>query len=183
MIYKHAIPGNMKTKLFFILTVVFLTSCNGINDDKNEEKGNFSYSDDKKIAIIYDTITKNWFHKNGYVHFIPDKQDLHKIDLIFKKAIKNETFEFLKEPKFKTLKNYYRQYICFINEKGEQIIYVNAFCGVVDTPKEINGESKWEPFDWKNDLLIVEDGGDCYWSIWINLTKQEYYDLIVNGEA
>ena len=37
------------------------------------------------------------------------------------------------------------------------------------------------PFDWKNKMIDISDGGECYWNIKINLTINNYYELNVNG--
>ena len=162
---------------------MLLISCSEFERNDKQKTKNIDYPLDNKMTFINDTISKRWLKINEYSNFLPNNHDLKQIDLIFKNAIENGEFNFLKEPKFENVKKYYRQYVCFINGKGEKIVYINAFCLNLDTPTKINGKTKWKPFDWKNELLIVNDGGDCYWSIWINITKLEYYDLIVNGEA
>ncbi|NCU36630.1 hypothetical protein EOM75_11540 [Candidatus Falkowbacteria bacterium] len=68
------------------------------------------------------------------------------------------------------LDHYKRQYVPVINEKGEMEVWVNCFCG------------NWGINDRTN-ILIVEDGGNCYFNLKINLTKENYYDLMVNGNA
>jgi len=68
------------------------------------------------------------------------------------------------------LKKYKRQYIAVINSKGEKEVWVNCFC---DTWKK----------NWRKELIFVLDGGNCYFNLKINLTKGEYYDLMVNGDA
>jgi len=68
------------------------------------------------------------------------------------------------------LKRYKRQYIPMINNSGEKVVWINCFCNTWDK-------------NWKNDLIIVMDGGNCYFNLKINLTTGKYYDLMVNGEA
>lgn len=64
---------------------------------------------------------------------------------------------------------YMRQYLGII-EDGEQIIYANFFCTIHD-------------IDWRNELVFVSDGGDCFFSVKYNPTSKEFFDLSVNGEA
>ncbi|MGI0108338.1 hypothetical protein [Salinimicrobium sp. WS361] len=68
--------------------------------------------------------------------------------------------------------NYYRQYIPIVNEKGEKEVWVNLSC------KEFYDEN------WKKELLLpVEDGGNCYFNVKINLNKKSYRDLRINSQA
>ena len=64
----------------------------------------------------------------------------------------------------------YRQYVAAINNNHEKEVWINCFC---DTHN----------IDWKKSVVIVEDGGSCYYRLKINLTRKKYYDLSVNGEA
>ncbi len=66
------------------------------------------------------------------------------------------------------LKKYNRQYVAAINQKGEKIIYINCYC----EPNAIN---------WKEELSEVDDGGNCFFSLMINLSLQLTEELDVNG--
>jgi len=68
------------------------------------------------------------------------------------------------------LKRYKRQYIAVTNDKGEKVVWVNCFC---DTWKK----------NWRKEVIFVLDGGNCYFNLKFNLTKGEYYELMVNGDA
>jgi hypothetical protein len=65
---------------------------------------------------------------------------------------------------------YKRQYIASFNTKGEKEIWVNCFCNSVEV-------------DWKRTLVIVQDGGNCFFNLLINLTTGHCDHLIVNGLA
>lgn len=64
--------------------------------------------------------------------------------------------------------NYLRQYVPFINEFGEKVIWVNAFC---TTPKN---------WDWKTQILGTDDGGNCYFNLSINFTQKTCHEIRVN---
>jgi len=68
---------------------------------------------------------------------------------------------------------YFRQYIGFINSKGEKLVYVNSFC---DTHNKNHNQLKEQ-------LLKVKDGGSCYYQTKINLTTSNCFSLIVNGSS
>ncbi|MGZ4054149.1 MAG: hypothetical protein ACXVPU_13435 [Bacteroidia bacterium] len=68
------------------------------------------------------------------------------------------------------LNQYKRQYIPSINSKGEKEVLINCFCSYMDT-------------DWKKDIVIVEDGGNCFFRLTINLSTKKADRLMINGIA
>ena len=69
----------------------------------------------------------------------------------------------------KDVSKYYKQFIAVINKQGEKEVWINCFCS--KDPK------------WKNEVVLVLDGGNCYFQLKINLTKKLVYDFMVNGVA
>ena len=67
------------------------------------------------------------------------------------------------------LKRYKRQFVVSSAKNGEKIVWVNCFCYVYG--------------DWKKQIQIVDDGGNCFFNLNVNLSKSYYYDLMVNGRA
>ena len=63
---------------------------------------------------------------------------------------------------------YSKQLVAVTNSNLEKIVWVNCFCG------NLNEQLKTQ-------ILIVHDGGPCYFNFKINLTTGKYYDLLVNG--
>ena len=76
-----------------------------------------------------------------------------------------ETGYELKLDKFK------RQYVSVFNERGEKEIWVNFFCN--------NGNTD----QWKTKLIMIKDGGNCYFNLKVNLTNKTYSELKINGYA
>ncbi len=68
-------------------------------------------------------------------------------------------------------KGFKRQYVPVINSAGQKEVWVNFFC------------YDWGTESWKSDILIVSDGGNCYFNLKVNLETQSYSDLIINGYA
>lgn len=68
------------------------------------------------------------------------------------------------------LKKYKRQYMPVINNRGEKEVWINCLCETRNT-------------DWQKNLIMVKDGGNCFFNLKINLTTGRYYDFRVNGEA
>ena len=72
------------------------------------------------------------------------------------------------------LKHYWRQYFGYINDKGERIIIINALWKDPD----------FIPYnEWLNEIVLVNDGGDNYWDIKININKLKLFEFGVHGVA
>ncbi|WNY22751.1 hypothetical protein MmiHf6_00360 [Methanimicrococcus hongohii] len=69
---------------------------------------------------------------------------------------------------FIELERYYRQYIPFLNEKGDRCLWINLFCRPVG--------------DWKTHRVYVEGGGVCFFSVGLNLDTGKRFDFIVNDK-
>ena len=103
----------------------------------------------------------------------------------FKKCIQNYNRRVHGKPQRKSaqpeydysidLKNYNFQLIVSINSKREKIVWINGFCKPVD--------KGYHSFDWHSDILRVRDGGKCSFNLKVNLKKNSYFDLTVNGDA
>ncbi len=72
---------------------------------------------------------------------------------------------------FIDLKNYKRQYIAHKNKGGTREVWVNCFCRSHDDER------------WKNEIILVDDGGSCFFNLKIDLTNKLYFEFSVNGLA
>jgi len=175
----------MKNLLFsFTISILCLTSCIDGNHKTNTSNQNESGTE-VKTTILLNSERNNWYLKNyGYQKWEPKINDIKIVQEVIDNAIVNSEFDFLKKPVKEYIKEYYLQYIPYINENGERIIEVNAFCEIWDFPPPPESKSdEWIKMDWKNEYVMVFDGGDCYWRLTINIDKKEYYDLMINGVA
>ena len=81
----------------------------------------------------------------------------------------NSSQLFRQPPVWERLDEYQRQYIG--RERGDrQIIYGNYFCNNIG-------------MDWRQTLVIVDDGGDCYFQVEYDVESGLFIELTVNGEA
>ena len=69
------------------------------------------------------------------------------------------------------LKKYKRQYVGLIDENGDKSVWINYFHDSGDFPQ------------WDQQLVEVNDGGDNFFNIKVNLNKKNSYDLSINGVA
>ena len=72
-------------------------------------------------------------------------------------------------PVWQRLDEYQRQYIG-LERGGVQIIYGNYFCNNLG-------------INWRQKLVIVDDGGDCYFQVEYNVDDGMFTMLMVNGES
>jgi len=68
--------------------------------------------------------------------------------------------------------DYYRQYVGFIDNKGNKIIFINAVC-----------KGYGQKSDLTKNWIFVLDGGSCFYQIKVDLTNKKCFDFSVNGEA
>ena len=170
------------TILTLILTIC-LTSC--IQTKTKELKTSTFEIDTSIVAILPNKTTHHWVFKGGKPTKLTS-DDLLEIEHILLKCIveynpyQEKKFEEInaKHPDDNLDKNnfildlsrYKRQYVAIINSSGEKEVWVNCFCDAWDTA-------------WKKNLIVADDGGNCFFNLKINLTTGQYYDLMVNGDA
>ncbi|AMR31874.1 hypothetical protein A0256_10795 [Mucilaginibacter sp. PAMC 26640] len=66
---------------------------------------------------------------------------------------------------------YYKQLIAVTNAKGEKEVWVNCFC------------TDYEKRHWRKGIVMVLDGGPCFFNLKINLSTNTVMRLAVNGVA
>jgi len=69
------------------------------------------------------------------------------------------------------LQDYGRQYMTVILHNGTKMVYVNCFCNP-------------SGFDYREkELVVVMDGGNCFFNFKVNLKEKKMFDFIENGVA
>jgi hypothetical protein len=68
------------------------------------------------------------------------------------------------------LRAYHRQYVALMNEQGEREIWINFFCASFGN-------------DWRHYIMVVDDGGGCFFQIRLNWSKKKVVELLPNGVA
>jgi hypothetical protein len=132
--------------------------------------------DTTKIAILPIDTTNKWVFKDVSPLQLTD-QDLHSIDTLLKDCLKihnskqDSTYEY---SEYIDLKKYRRQYVPFVDSNGDKKVYVNCFC----TPDVLKKFGYW-----KESLVEIKDGGNCFFHLTLNLTTNRYDQLFINGYA
>jgi len=160
----------------FCLTTAF-TSC-GQSQNKKTDQATKSKSvqvDTSKTVIIQFDKTGSYPFDNSFSSTILTDNDINTIDSLFVACVTEYNNSLGKDHKewIINLKryNYYKQIIAVTNKKGDKEVWVNCFCHT------------WDNNNWKKEILMVKDGGNCYFNFKINLATKKFYDLTVNGEA
>ena len=66
----------------------------------------------------------------------------------------------------------YRAQIVGLRVGGKRYLYANFFC---------EGDGSGET--WRESLVLVRDGGSCYFQVWFDVETGEYPRLAINGEG
>lgn len=107
----------------------------------------------------------------NYKPFTPTLDDIQAAEDILLKCYNKEVTGTVNPFFGRKLNDYNRQFISAETQTGDKVIWINCFCYVEN-----------EYFKkWKTDIVMVDDGGNCFFNVKVNLDKKEYYELMVNG--
>lgn len=166
----------MRESLTILTLLLFLTSYGQTGHGNYQKaKPSLTSADTSVIAVLPFDTAQTWLFK-GCKQENLSTADFEMIDSLLTRCVDTYNKEqdlICKERK--QIKNYLldlkkekRQYIAVINGKGEREVWVNCFCSKGNR-------------NWKMEIILVEDGGVCYFNLKINLSTKRYYDLSVNG--
>lgn len=121
-----------------------------------------------KNTLLYENQDSVSFYRGHKVAlWKPTKQELKLAEKLMQDYI-------IKNKLLKSLESYTRQYIGII-ENGKKIVKIEGFC----VPPTLFKHDQ----NWKKYLVRVDDGGDCFFGIKVNLNTKECYSFGVNSEA
>ncbi len=172
-----------------LLFISFISSCG--QTDKNSKNGNTTttlheisvdtisavFADTSTIAIIDFNQVNQWIFDSTYKAANLNKAEINKIEKLFLASIADHNLKLSGSAKSYfsidlKKRKYSRQYICALNKVGQKEVYINCFCELLGTDS-----------NWKRSLVIVDDGGNCFFNLKLNLDANSYYDFFVNGLA
>ena len=157
-----------------------LLSCGRVSDNNSANKNQVSKSenltyDSSKTAIIEFNRTSKWPFDSSFKAVNLTQDELRSIDSVLLISIADYNFSLGKDDKEWRIdlmkRSYRKQIIAVMNKYGQKEVWVNCFCDA------------WGSDDWKTKILTVDDGGNCYFNLRINLATKKYSDLMVNGVA
>lgn len=162
----------MYTKQYrvFVLLVLFLfvSACSpSAQNIESEHWVIFSAEQSQEWGVA------NWFHgpNQPVEYWTPSEENVLDIEEGLSSFLQENGDRFYSPgtPVWERLDEYNGQYVGVILD-GKQIIYANYFCDSAGK-------------DWKEDFIIVMDGGDCFFQFKYNPETGEFFDLQVNGMA
>ena len=130
--------------------------------------------DTNTVAVVpYSTLRSN---PNKYEGVELSKQEVRQVDSLVSLCMRVNSKSVLDsiygtdERNFIMDDSYYKQFIPMLNDKQEKTVWVNCFCNYNE-----NNDN------WKKRIHLVADGGNCYFTVMVNLSTLSYYDLTING--
>ncbi|MBP5667443.1 MAG: hypothetical protein J6X32_04760 [Salinivirgaceae bacterium] len=133
-----------------------------------KEKGYEGYIYPKEHSI--------WGFQPESNRYTPKFEDIAQAEKILRDSIgtdyvKSKQYAYRKPPINKrTLKKYVRQYVGYLTEDGEVFILIYFDKGFDK-----------DEFNFSEDIMCVFDGGSDHWSIKINISTKQLFDMKVNG--
>lgn len=100
----------------------------------------------------------------------PSEDEIMKLEDRLAGYLSQNAVQFYRQPPvWERLDEYQRQYIGF-ERGGKKLIYGNFFCNNLG-------------IDWRQGLVIVQDGGECYFQVEYDAESGMFTMLLVNGES
>jgi hypothetical protein len=157
---------------------VFILSLTACRTDKatvqGESQALLAYDTTKTAVIFLDTRSTYPFDSLEYGPATLTQEDVVKIERSLIESVTgyNNSLSVRHDDYKIDLKarEYRKQLVAVTNKKGEKEVWVNCFC------------DDWDKA-WRTQIMMVDDGGPCYFNFKLNLTTKKVYDLIVNGFA
>lgn len=162
------------TILFLILTLV---SCGQTTNNQTETQKKVAATvqqvDTSLITIIPFDNSRYWLFDKTYSPSNLTQNDIEEIEKLLIDCVNKYNSKLSSDNKqyFSidlTKQKYRRQYVAVTNKNGDKEVWIICLC-------QTHGD------DWKTSIIMVDDGGNCYFNLKINLTKEKCYDLGVNG--
>jgi len=157
----------------FILT---LSACRTDKSKVQDEKSRavLSYDTTKTALIVLDKRSNYPFDSLEYTPATLTQEDIGQIERHLAESVTeyNNSLSPGHDDYKIDLKGraYRKQLVAVTNSKGEKEVWVNCFCDDWDT-------------SWRTQIVMLDDGGPCYFNCKLNLTTKKVCDLIVNGFA
>ena len=133
-----------------------------------------TFDTSKTAIILFDPKSSYPFDTSNKPSLLTQK-DIYDVDSLLVVCVTEYNNSLDKEHKERGIDlkkyNYKKQLIVVRNKKGEKEVWVNCFCKTEEYP------------NWKKNILLMLDGGNCYFNFKLNLTTKHFYKLLVNGEA
>jgi len=167
-----SIKQSISLKIIIFLFVLSILACGKITEKQPPRKDS-TYTLGSDQAVIETTGDMEWVFGKNYKPWTPTESDIQKAENLITQCFNDQKRGTVNRLLNRKPEDYCRQFFGAINEKGEKIIWINCFCKDQITSFK----------DWKTKLRVVSDGGNCFFNMKVNIDKNDYYDVMVNGNA
>ena len=150
--------------LTFSTLVIFLAGCNA--STSNERWVVFSERRAEQMEM------GSWLTSDAELdgYWTPSAENIQSLEGDLDSFLRQNAKSFNQQPPAgEELNIYKRQYVGLI-VSGKQVIYGNFFCTETGV-------------DWREEWVLVMDGGDCFFQIQFDVASCTFTSLTVNGEA
>jgi hypothetical protein len=136
--------------------------------------------DDARTVILDEAAVKERFERWADVEVAryqrPTPDEIHALESALPDALDRvQSPEAGEEPLSLRANFYLRQYIGYVDRDGQRRIWGNFLCR---DPGKLIPDVKW-----REHLVIVHDGGDCYFNVDYSVTAGTFLAIRVNGTA
>ena len=141
--------------------------------DKNDKTDNktVKYTLNSHKVILPAESGMEWLFGKNYKNWNPSDDDIEAADKLFIEGFNDQKRGTVDRVLYRKPEEYYRQYVGVTDSTGDKIIWINCFCDKeADTFK-----------DWKERIIRVSDGGNCFINVKTNISKNKYTEFNVNG--
>lgn len=148
----------------------FQAAANAIQDLRLRYEKKAQTSDDAEFAVFeYSPENYNRLFKNARPANLSG-DEIRELKSLLKRAVDEHNAR-QKDPSATIrLDEYKFQFVPVLNETGEKEVWTNCFCADFRQ-------------DWRKTLIEVDDGGKCFFNLYINLNRKSYDRFSVNGVA
>ncbi len=160
-------------RLSIILLLLVICVCAGYAQDKT------LYVNGKNFeGYVFQKEHSIWGIAPNENRYTLNKSDVFVAEQILRDSINSDYIKVqqnsYKRPPInrKTLKRYIRQYVGYINDSGEIIVWIMFV--ERQMAKDLNPAL---------DIIAICDGGYNYWSVCINITRRKLFDMQINGNG
>ncbi len=161
-----------------LLAVIFLT-CSVLTSCAQQVTANFVKQKKYQGYVFPKEYSSNLMHLEDLKErFTPSDSDITKAEVTLIGQIKTINKSRLNQSGScpiidQNLPKYKRQYIGYINQNGDKVIWINFIGG-----KEINNADRLG-----QNIIVVLDGCSYYWNIKVNISQGQLYDLYINSSS
>lgn len=146
----------------FLLSTFAIISCNNPSSASASDSSKFQVLRDSNTAIVMSSLDDS-YKPGDRLPFTVTAAHFILIDSLLLKSVDTYNKSHDTGNGLLTIdlinSHYKRQIIPSIKQNGEKLVSVNCFC------------SSFE--NWRNSVVIVGDGGKCYFKLWINLDTSQ----------